>query len=592
MSLRRLSPLLLSVLSGLLLFAAWPVSPLTFLIFIAFVPLLWLEQQATSRKKFFGWTYVTLVIWNLATTWWVLNSTLIGGIAAILANALLMCLPWIGFYNVKRKRGEKAGYAALILFWLTFEYVHLNWELSWPWLTLGNVFASRPGWVQWYEFTGTSGGSLWVLLVNLLVFLLLRARFPPHRHDDAPAHTSTIPVGQAAPNSSFKLLLLIGILLIVPLIVSRLLTPASSGQAAQTFSSGQTSAGQTAPSAQASVLPAAQTAPAHNIILVQPNVDPWDEKFVAGQEQAQLQKLIRLSESLIDSNTALVVWPETAVPVQINEDEIKTNYFMAPVWDFLKKHPSVNLLTGIEGFRFFSEQNKTPYSSKIPDSDKYADSYNSAAILDSNRFQIYHKSKLVPGVETLPSFLKFMSPLFEKFGGTTGGYARQAERTVLHSYNQTWQIAPAVCYESIYGEFMSTYIRNGADIIVIITNDGWWGNTPGYRQHENYARLRAIETRRWVARSANTGVSCFIDPAGEVIDPQPWAQTAVIKKTIPIITRQSQTFYVKYGDVLSKIAVAGAILLVIGLLITSLLARRKNAANATAPTNPTKRASA
>jgi len=143
----------------------------------------------------------------------------------------------------------------------------------------------------------------------------------------------------------------------------------------------------------------------------------------------------------------------------------------------------------------------------------------------------------------------------------------------LRSYNQTYQVAPAVCYESIYGEFMSTYVRNGADLIVVITNDGWWGNTPGYKQHENYARLRAIETRRWVARSANTGISCFIDPAGEVIDPQPWAQTAVIKKAIPV-TRESQTFYVKYGDILSKGAVAAAVLLVIGSLIASLLSRR------------------
>src|SRR5258708_1708358 len=102
MSPRRLSPLLLSLSSGLLLFAAWPVSPLTFFIFIAFVPLLWLEQQATSRKKFFGWTYLTLVVWNIATTWWVLNSTLIGGVSAILANSLLMCLPWTLFYNIKK----------------------------------------------------------------------------------------------------------------------------------------------------------------------------------------------------------------------------------------------------------------------------------------------------------------------------------------------------------------------------------------------------------------------------------------------------------------------------------------------------------
>src|SRR5579872_6782228 len=100
---KKIHPFFLSILSGLLLFAAWPVSPLTFLIFVAFVPLLWLEQQATRGIRFFRWIYLSLLIWNLTTTWWVCNSTLPGGIAAILANSLLMCLPWIGFYNVKKR---------------------------------------------------------------------------------------------------------------------------------------------------------------------------------------------------------------------------------------------------------------------------------------------------------------------------------------------------------------------------------------------------------------------------------------------------------------------------------------------------------
>ncbi len=284
-----------------------------------------------------------------------------------------------------------------------------------------------------------------------------------------------------------------------------------------------------------------------------------------------MQKLIHLSESKIDSNTALVIWPETAIPEQINEDEMKSNYFMAPVWDFLRKHPSLNLLTGVEGFRFYDTQHKTPYSLKLPEGERYVDAYNSAVLMDSNTCQIYHKSKLVPGVETLPSFLNFMAPLFEKFGGTTGGYARQTERTVLNTSNHTWHIAPAVCYESIYGEFMSAYVRNGADIIAVITNDGWWGNTPGYHQHESYGRLRAIETRRWVVRSANTGISCVIDPAGTVIDPQPWDQVAVIKQQVP--ADKDLTFYVQYGDLLSRLAIALTILLVLWDLVLIIKSR-------------------
>src|SRR5688572_10238010 len=164
---KKFHPAVLAILSGLLLFAAWPVSPLTFLVFIALVPLFWLEQQQVKRRTFFLWTYVAMLIWNGATTWWIMNSTVPGGIAAILVNSLVMCLPWLGFYNVKKRMGAVAGYTSFIVFWLTFEYIHLNWELSWPWLTLGNVFAMQPSWVQWYEYTGASGGSLWVLLVNV-----------------------------------------------------------------------------------------------------------------------------------------------------------------------------------------------------------------------------------------------------------------------------------------------------------------------------------------------------------------------------------------------------------------------------------------
>jgi apolipoprotein N-acyltransferase len=310
-----------------------------------------------------------------------------------------------------------------------------------------------------------------------------------------------------------------------------------------------------------------------NIVLVQPNVDPWDEKFIAGKEEGQLRKLIQLSESQIDGNTALVVWPETAVPVPVNEDSMKGNYFIQPLWGFLKRHPQLNLLTGFEGFRVYPEGRKTSNSQKIPNTNKYFEDYNSAVLMDSNSFQSYHKSKLVPGAETLPSFLKFMGSWFEEFGGTGGGYTKQDDRTVMSTFNNTYKIAPAVCYESIYGEFMSKYIARGANLIAIITNDGWWRNTSGYRQHENYARLRCIETRCWVARSANTGVSCFIDPTGIVIAPQAYNTVAAIKLSVSD-SMVRETFFVKYGDIISKLAMTFAILLVFWDVIAIIKSKR------------------
>jgi apolipoprotein N-acyltransferase len=510
---KKLPSAVLALSSGLLLYAAWQVSPLTFLIFFAFIPLLWLEHQNPRRKAFVLWTYLTMLTWNVSATWWIMNSTVPGGMAAMLANSLLMCIPWVAFYNIKRRMGATMGYISLILCWLTFEYVHLQWELSWPWLTLGNAFATRPGWVQWYEYTGASGGSLWVLLLNVLLFLLLRNRLQQRKFN-------------------VRIASLTMALLFFPFAISLNLGAQRSIFKGTTF---------------------------NNIVAVQPNIDPYI-KFESGQENAQLDHLIKLSEGAIDSNTKLVVWPETAIPVAIDEVQVMQHPFLQPVFAMLKRHPNVQLLTGIEGFRFFDEAHKTKYSRRYPDTQLYYDSYNSAALIDSNSVQLYHKSKLVPGVETLPSFLGFLDKWFEQFGGTTGGYARQDERTVLLARDNHYKIAPAICYESIYGEFMTEYVRNGANLIAIITNDGWWSETPGYKQHMNYARLRAIETRRWIVRSANTGISCFIDPLGKVEDPQPWDKAVAIKRSIPV-NNNLRTFYAMNGDIISKIAVAITILL-------------------------------
>ncbi len=119
-----------------------------------------------------------MFIWNVATTWWIWNASPPGAVAAFLANSLLMCFPWLGYKIAKKWLGEKAGYISLIAFWMCFEYIHLqDWGLSWPWLTLGNAFATHPEWVQWYQYTGTSGGTFWILLINIFLFLHLKNNF-------------------------------------------------------------------------------------------------------------------------------------------------------------------------------------------------------------------------------------------------------------------------------------------------------------------------------------------------------------------------------------------------------------------------------
>ncbi|MEP6700655.1 MAG: apolipoprotein N-acyltransferase [Bacteroidota bacterium] len=522
----RFTNLFIAIAGGLLLWAAWPVSPLSFLIFIAWIPLLWLESKVESRKKFFGLTYVTMFVWNIATTWWIWNASPPGALSAFLANSLLMCFPWLGFKLVKKRLGSAFGYISLIAFWMCFEYIHLqDWGLSWPWLTLGNSFASHPEWVQWYEFTGTSGGTFWILLVNLFLFFHLKNNFNR----------------ETAKN--YKNLVTGIVLLVLPIGFSKFIVSAANK-------------------------PVDLAKIKSNIIVVQPNIDPYEKLSDAtGSFDAQLKKLVATSEEQTDSNTVLVVWPETALytAARIDEETLKENFDLTPLWAFLNRHPNASLFTGIESYRMFNI--KTKYSEEF--NGQHFESYNGSAVFDSSgAHAFYHKSMLVPGVETLPWFLKFIDKWFEKFGGTTAGYAKQKERTVLET-KSGFKIAPSICYESIYGEFMSRYVRNGANLICIITNDGWWKNTPGHKQHMNYARLRAIETRTWVARSANTGISCFIDPYGNVINPQPYNTTAAIKLSITPLN--GKTFFVKHGDILSKIMVALSILLIAWNIILKIL---------------------
>jgi apolipoprotein N-acyltransferase len=279
-----------------------------------------------------------------------------------------------------------------------------------------------------------------------------------------------------------------------------------------------------------------------NIVIIQPNIDPY-QKFSVNSIAEQIERLISLTEQQIDSNTRLVVWPETALSAGDWQENTARNNYYQPVFALLSQHPNVSLLSGIELYG----KEKTSVSARLDGNGNYYDAMNAAMLAQQNEsLQFYYKSKLVPGVETLPSFLRFLSPVFEQFGGTTGGYGSSTSPVVLQNNSSPYRAAPIICYESIYGEYTGSYVKRGANLLTIITNDGWWGNTPGHRQHLQMARLRAIETGKWIVRSANTGISAIIDTEGNILESRPWATSGAIKYAVPVNDRI--TPYVKYGD--------------------------------------------
>ena len=499
---------LLALLSSTLLILSFPYTgSFTPFVFIGFVPLLLLRQQylASDKKpwKLGLWAYLSFLFWNIGTTWWVANASISGGIFAFTVNALLMTLVFGSWSFIDRKINTRYSFLLLIPIWLLFEFGHHRWDLSWPWLTLGNYFSVRTGWVQWYEWTGTLGGSAWVLLVNLLVFRLYN-------------------VYRDVAKRNQNILTIIGILLL-PILVSQILIPFA------TFSD------------------AAKKPTYLNAVVLQPNIDPYKEKFAASaSNEAFTDSLINLANRHVTSETNLVIAPETALPLSFLEDKLHTFAFGQQLQEQVSKWPKVDLLIGASTVKIFDAK-QSAASTPIPNTGQWYESYNSSVLLTKKEAPKYaHKSKLVPGVELVPfsAYLPFLSALAIENGGTSGTLGIEKQPKIL-SVDQV-KLAPIICYESIYGDFVRQQVQKGAQLLCIITNDGWWGNTPGYQQHFSFARLRAIETRRWVLRSANTGTSGSIDPRGKIIKKTAYWTKASFAQTVTL--RSDQTFYTKYGD--------------------------------------------
>jgi len=504
--------LALAVFSGVLLAISWPEIGWSYLIFCAWVPLLLVAEHflgSTSGKSglyVLLLSYLCFIVWNVGATWWIVNASFEGAILAFLANSLLMAGVFTLVFLVRKRLKWRHSAWLLLPFWLGAEYLHHDWDLSWPWLTLGNVFANNIQLIQWYEFTGTGGGGAWILAVNLLLLELFRK----------------FTAGELLRTTIRNLALV----LLIPSFVSLYLfaTWKANGNAL-------------------------------TVAVVQPNIDPYNEKFNPETLDEQVDKFLSLSAKICDSTTTWLLGPETAIIRPIEEEEFSLSRRVKRIQAFQQRFPNLNILMGAETYRFFNKGEKIPGAARqTPDGNHFYEMYNTAFHLNDT-ISFYHKSKLVPGVEQMP-FPQIFS-LVENWaidlGGTTGSLGKQDERTLFTAADKISVAAPAICYESVYGDFITNYIRKGANFIAIITNDGWWGNTPGYKQHLAYARLRAIETRRDVVRSANTGISCFINQRGEIRKALPYWTEGSISDQIRLNTQL--TVFARTGDLIGKASV-------------------------------------
>lgn len=534
----RLKLMVCLFLPALLFWLAWEPMPFTPLVFIAFVPFFYIAEWGLNTRKWknFGALFSALMLWNISTTWWVWFASDVGAIVMLILNSLLMYIPFaITRWLLRKKRFLWDAKWLFIALWLIYEYGHHRWDLSWPWLCLGNAFSGIPWYAQWYELTGTLGGTALILSINVLIYKGL---------------TNTQINGYRSWLIAFRLP--VGVVFLFGLL-SWILGGMASDFVYQKKS---------------------KVKQPYRVVAIQPNYDPYDEKFVLDPMQ-MVRDMAKTTDSAGPADC--ILWPETSlvgnIDVSSPDQDMQVSYLMHH-W---QKNGSADINTVKDGSQtIHSSQTKPPamligsnmihwYSwmgAGKPDvaarqssnSEYWYTLHNSAlwihpvdgSLVSGNNpsvqggerqridngtningdIQFYHKSKLVPGTEQLPfvTVLPFLERLAISLdeNSASGTLGKSLNAKALGLSNS--KVAPIICYESIYGDYVSDYVKDGASWLAVITNDAWWNNTPGHKQHFSYAKLRAIEQRKWVVRSANTGISGFIDPLGRTTMRSGWYQ--------------------------------------------------------------------
>ncbi len=508
---------LLFILSGLLLGISFPhVGGLTFLVFFALIPLLigenFIYEKRLRPRKALWLSYLGFIVFNLVVGWWLLYASFVGMLLAVIVNAFYMAFFFWIFHLVHRRYGNYWGYTAFIFLWLTYEYCQNFWEISFTWLNFGYAFASKHTWIQWYEYTGIGGGTLWVLLVNLIGFKIVQKIYYKN----------------IAPKKLIFGLACWLTLIALPLISSFVI-----------YSSYK------------------EKKDPIDVVVVQPNINPNNgDKFehLSGEEQMSI--FLREAFMVMDTNVDFMVGPETALPYSINEGKLKESGEYDLLMRVLAQLPKTSILIGMSSRNEYKKNENHPENATVFEDGSAMERYNAALFLENNGdYKIYHKSQLMLGVEKIPytKWLPFLESLAINLGGDVGTLGSEKEPKVFSTKLNKAKIAPSICLESSYVEFMSKFVLAGANVIFVITNDGWWEDTPGYRQHFEYGRVLAISLRRSIAQSANTGTSGFIDQRGDVIQHTNWWEPCALRKKINL--NDDITFYALHGDLIYRLSV-------------------------------------
>src|SRR5450759_4101695 len=350
----------LSVMGGILSGLAWTGWCSGLILLIAFVPFFIIENHLYENPKrfthnaFFIFILPGFVIFSIISLGWMRVASITGAICVIMGLSFLMAFTTWMAHIVRLRAGNLAGFISMITFWLAYEFVSLNVNIISPWINLGNGLSKDIFFIQWYEVTGTAGGSLWILCSNLFLTLYLVNALTKKRRN------------------SCRLIIWLSIIII------------PSAYSLYTYNT---------------------IKPSHlngsEVVIIQPNTDPYTEKFTL-PFQDQLKKVIAMANTRITDKTEWVITPETTIDDPVNLDDLAKDKYVKMIKEMIIQHPGINVVTGLVTYRLYPPVKDPPTVSarRIDASGLYYDHFNSAVQIDSGEsFGIYHKSKLVPGIE-------------------------------------------------------------------------------------------------------------------------------------------------------------------------------------------------
>jgi len=510
----------IAILSGLLLTASFPKIDLPWLAWVALVPLLWVLKDVTPGEAFrrgmvFGLAhFVSLLYWLVPTMVTYGHLPLILGIGILCLFAAVLSLVFIapavyGISLVSRTPVRMVFFFPL--FWVGTEFLRSFLFTGFPWQLLGYSQYERLHLIQLSDIFGVYGLSGAIACANA-AFLL----------------GALAVLGQPWRGQAVKLRLVLGSITAAALWVG----------AAWIYGDLRI----------AQIDRLAAQAPKMRVAVIQGNIEQsqkWDRAF----QNATIDTYIRLSLSTRPQKPELIVWPESAAPFYFLAEVPPTRMVMQGV-----TAAGAHFLIGAPSFDLRGRQ---------------ADYFNSAYLVGPGGEVLgkYDKAHLVPYGEYTPfkEYLPFLGKIVEHVGDFKPGVKGQTLDL------QGRKLGIQICYEIIFPALARAMVQNGAELLITITNDAWYGMTAGPYQHFSLAVLRAVENRRALARAANTGISGFVDPAGRVVGRTPMMEEAAVVRELPLL--DTTTVYARLGDVFGAACLGVSLIAMAGAWM---LARRRN----------------